>query len=387
MAVESVKQISKTSYKTDELRPLIWDDDKACAKLIDQRILPYELTLVEISSVEAMGAAIKDMVLRGAPLIGIAAAYGMALAARAGFDLCEADKLLRSTRPTAVNLMWALDQVQAVIQSCTLDSRETIYQKILAKAHWILEDDIARCKTMSSVGAEYIKTRFNSIDRKSVVSDCQMQGTRSTEEPKFTVVNEAMRCERNTAVGNQRLRILTHCNAGALATGGYGTALGVIRTLAAEGLVEMVYADETRPRQQGARLTAWELAYDGIPVTLNTDNMAAHLMKQGLIDLVITGADRITANGDVANKIGTYGLAILAKYHDIPFYVAAPESTIDRSLAHGDQIIIEERDSSEVSHINGESCTAAQGVCFVNPGFDVTPRELIEAIFTEQGVL
>jgi methylthioribose-1-phosphate isomerase len=239
---------------------------------------------------------------------------------------------------------------------------------------------------MSKVGAEYIKKKFNLARNKSAANACQMQGTRSAEEAEFTVVNEVMRHERNTAVGKQRLRILTHCNAGALATGGYGTALGVIRTLHEEGLVEMVYADETRPRQQGARLTVWELANDGIPVTLNTDNMVAHLMKQGLIDMVITGADRITANGDAANKIGTYGVAIQAKYHNIPFYVAAPESTIDRSLNSGDEIIIEERDSSEVSHINGLSCTTASGVSFVNPGFDVTPRELIEAIFTEKGI-
>ncbi len=329
---------AKVSPPSTELKPLAWDELAESVKLIDQRLLPYQLKLVEITNVEAMAEAIKNMTLRGAPLIGIAAAYGMALAAKQGYDLEKADLLLRSTRPTAVNLMWALDQVQGLRS----------YEEILVKAHWILEDDIARCKAMSKVGADYIKNKFG--------------------------------------IG-KKLRILTHCNAGALATGGYGTALGVIRTLHEEGLVEMVYADETRPRQQGARLTVWELANEGIPVTLNTDNMVAHLMKQGLIDLVITGADRITANGDAANKIGTYGLAIQAKYHHIPFYIAAPESTIDRSLKSGDQIIIEERDSSEVSHINGESCTAATGVCFVNPGFDVTPRELIEAIFTEEGLI
>ncbi len=337
MSIQALESIKEQVYKDSELCPLFWDKASESVKLIDQRLLPYELNLVAITNVQDMAKAIKDMVLRGAPLIGIAAAYGMALAAKQDYDLAKADSLLRSTRPTAVNLMWALDQVQGL----------TSYEAILAKAHWILEDDITRCKAMSKVGAEYIKNKFGL---------------------------------------NKKLRILTHCNAGALATGGYGTALGVIRTLHTEGLLEMVYADETRPRQQGARLTVWELANENIPVTLNTDNMAAHLMKQGLIDLVITGADRITANGDAANKIGTYGLAILAKYHHIPFYIAAPESTIDRSLKSGDEIIIEERHSSEVSHINGETCTAASGVSFVNPGFDVTPNELIEAIFTEQGL-
>lgn len=335
-AAQTDGNLTKTGFKTDELRPLIWNADKEIVKLIDQRALPYELKYIEISTPQEMAQAIKDMVLRGAPLIGIAAAYGMALAAKLGEDLSATDKLLRSTRPTAVNLMWALDQVQGLRN----------YQEILAKAHWILEDDIARCKAMSKHAAEYIKTKH----------------------------------------GKKKLRIMTHCNAGALATGGYGTALGVIRTLFQKGLVAMVYADETRPRQQGSRLTAWELAHDGIPVTLNTDNMAAHLMKQGLVDLVVTGADRITSNGDAANKIGTYGLAIVAKHHNVPFFVIAPESTVDRTLNSGNDIPIEERCYSEVSHINGESCTAAQGVSFVNPGFDVTPRELIEAIFTENGL-
>lgn len=351
------ENLTKTGFKTDEIRPLIWDPEKETIKLIDQRALPYELKYVEISNPQEMAEAIKDMVLRGAPLIGIASAYGMALAAKLGQDLCLSDKLLRSTRPTAVNLMWALDQVQAVIQGSTLNSNQELYQKILTKANWILEDDIARCKAMSKVGAEYIKERHCELTKRS---------------------------EDGAAI-QKKLRIMTHCNAGALATGGYGTALGVIRTLHSERLVEMVYADETRPRQQGARLTVWELVQDNIPVTLNTDNMAAHLMKQGLVDLVITGADRITVKGDAANKIGTYGLAILAKYHNIPFFVAAPQSTIDESLQHANDIPIEERCYSEVSHINGESCTAASGVNFTNPGFDVTPRELITAIFTENG--
>lgn len=339
MPAQVAESIKEQVYKNGELRPLFWDSTSASVKLIDQRLLPYELQLVEVANVQDMAEAIKNMTLRGAPLIGIAAAYGMALAAKAGEDLRAADLVLRSTRPTAVNLMWALGQVQGL----------TGYEEILAKAHWILEDDIARCKAMSQVGAEYIKQKFK-LDHR------------------------------------QGLRILTHCNAGALATGGYGTALGVIRTLHAEGLVEMIYSNETRPRQQGSRLTAWELAYEGIPVTMLSDNMAAHCMKQGMIDLVIVGADRIAANGDAANKIGTYQVAIVAKYHGVPFFVAAPESTIDRALSSGDLIPIEERDASELHTINGDLVTAASGVKFFNPGFDVTPRELIEAIFTEKGL-
>jgi methylthioribose-1-phosphate isomerase len=186
--------------------------------------------------------------------------------------------------------------------------------------------------------------------------------------------------------GRKKFRIMTHCNAGALATGGYGTALGLIRELFSEDLVEMVYSNETRPRQQGSRLTAWELAYEGIPVTMLSDNMAAHCMKQGMIDFVIVGADRITANGDAANKIGTYQVAIVANFHNIPFYVIAPESTIDRTLASGDLIPIEERDSAELHTINDQLVTASAGVDFFNPGFDVTPNALIEAIFTEKGL-
>ena len=312
--------------------------------LLDQRLLPYEFKYVEISSYEEMAIAIKDMVVRGAPAIGIAAAFGMALAAKKNEDLKNADEALRKTRPTAVNLMWALDEIEKTDGS---------FSEILKKAEWILEDDISRCKRMGEVGAQYIKNKFP----------------------------------------NKKLKVMTHCNAGALATGGYGTALGVIRSLHKEGLVEMVYADETRPRQQGARLTVWELAYDNIPVTLNTDNMAAHLMKEGLIDLVIVGSDRVAANGDAANKIGTYQLAISANYHHIPFYVAVPHSTVDMTLITGDEIPIEERDSKEVSHINNQTCTATEDlnqdlgkVNFVNPAFDVTPNALIEAIFTEDGL-
>ncbi|MCE2928327.1 MAG: S-methyl-5-thioribose-1-phosphate isomerase [Candidatus Caenarcaniphilales bacterium] len=328
------------------LEAISWDEDKEIVRLLDQRDLPYKETWIEIDNYHDLAKAIKDMVLRGAPLIGISAAYGMALAAKKNEDFCVADQALRETRPTAVNLMWALDQIQAVIQGSSLDDNKTIYQKILTKAKAIHQEDLEACKKMSEIGAEYIKEK----------------------------------------TGKKKLRIMTHCNAGALATGGYGTALGVIRKLHEEDLVEMVYSNETRPRQQGSRLTAWELAYEGIPVTMLSDNMAAHCMKHKMIDLVIVGADRITANGDAANKIGTYQVAIVAKHHDVPFFVAAPESTIDRSLASGDLIPIEQRNVSELHTINGDLVTASSGVDFFNPGFDVTPNELIEAIFTEKGI-
>lgn len=339
-----------------------------------------------------MAFAIKDMIIRGAPLIGIGAAFGMAMAARDAVDLDEADKVLRATRPTAVNLMWALDECKKVIfaeaherPACSTADSEVLYNKLLEKANWILEDDIARCKEMSRVGMEYIKNKFKLTKSESVSLGSQVQGLREPQggASKFANANES---EHNAAIGFPKLRILTHCNAGALATGGYGTALGVIRSLHEEGLVEMVYSDETRPRQQGSKLTAWELAHDGIPVTMISDGMAAHSMKQGLIDLVVVGSDRITANGDAANKIGTYQVAIAAQYHQVPFFVAAPHSTIDMSLEHGDLIPIEERDPSELHTINGGLVTASEGVNFFNPGFDVTPNALIEAIFTEKGL-
>ena len=369
------------------IKPLTWNEDKELVEVIDQRLLPAEFKIIEITSSEEMAFAIKDMIIRGAPLIGVGAAFGMALAAKSGEDFCEADKLLRGTRPTAVNLHWALDQIQEVLKSCELDDRETIYKKILAKAKWILEDDIERCFRMSEHAANYIKENiFNRLLEK--LPDARLARNVKAELTPSSMMTS--HDERNAADGTlqlvaRKLKIITHCNAGALATGGYGTALGVIRTLAAENLIEIVYVDETRPRQQGARLTAWELAHDGIPATLVTDNMAAHIMKVHDVDCVIVGSDRITANGDAANKIGTYGLAIIAKHHNVPFFVIAPESTVDRSLSHGDLIPIEERHHEEVSHINGKSCTAAKGVGFFNPGFDVTPHELIEKIFTENG--
>lgn len=367
----------ETLKKIKELRPIRWSEKSETVFLIDQKILPYEFKYIEIKDELEMAEAIKDMTVRGAPAIGIAAAYGVVLAIKniandlsvdtIKIKLEETDKVLRNTRPTAVNLMWALDEIQKI--SNDFANKEDLYNKLLDKAHHILEDDINRCKAMAEHGAKYIKEKF---------ADKISQG--------------------------KKLNILTHCNAGALATGGYGTALGVIRTLDSENLVEMVYADETRPRQQGARLTAWELAYDQIATTLITDNMAAHLMKQGHIDLVVVGSDRIAKNGDAANKIGTYQLAITANYHKLPFFVAAPMSSFDLSLDSGETIPIEERDHREVSHINGRTCTVDEAnslienydlesnshrlgnIDYQNPAFDVTPNHLIEAIFTENGV-
>ncbi len=364
--------MSTTLNKIEELRPIRFNEESKTPFLIDQRLLPYEFKYTEIKSYTEMADAIKDMLVRGAPAIGISAAFAMYLAAKEFEanselnileELKKADQVLRNTRPTAVNLMWALDEIQAVIDN----TKTKFSEAILEKAKWILEDDIDRCKKMGAVGAEYIKNKF-----------------------------------KNKIQNGEKLKVMTHCNAGALATGGYGTALGVIRKLHEENLIEMVYSDETRPRQQGSRLTAWELAYDHIPVTMNTDNMAAHLMKEGKVDFVITGSDRITKNGDAANKIGTYQLAISANYHKLPFFVAAPMSTVDINLERGDQIPIEQRDYKEVSHINGISCTATNKevknydlkgnkhligeLSYENPGFDVTPSELIEAIFTERGL-
>ncbi len=367
------------------LSPIRWLEDKQSISVIDQRLIPYSFSEIEIKTLGETVTAIKDMIVRGAPLIGITAAYGMVLAADEWLasattsprndnyrhrepegrgdplreNLAAADKALRNSRPTAVNLMWALDQIQIVINKNLDKSPQELRAKILEKAKWIHSDDIDRCKRMGDIGAKYINQKFAPVIQ-----------------------------------SGRKLRIMTHCNAGALATGGYGTALGVIRSLHRDGLVEMVYANETRPRQQGARLTAWELSYDRIPVTLVTDNMAAHLMPE--IDLVVTGADRIAANGDSANKIGTYGLAIIANYHRVPFYIAAPLSTFDFSIADGMQIPIEEREHSEVSHINERSCTISADISvqskhqfgelqYRNPAFDVTPAELIERIFSEHG--
>ena len=318
-------------------------------RLIDQTALPERLSYVELSDWRDVVEAIRTMVVRGAPAIGCTAALGMALGARgiiadsrASFikRLESMAEAFRASRPTAVNLFWAVDRMLALAE--TLEGNTVdIKDAMLKEALLMLEEDIEINQRMGRFGAELIPDVAN---------------------------------------------ILTHCNAGALATVGYGTALGVVRSAVADGKKIHVYADETRPRLQGMKLTAWELSQDGIPVTIIADNMAASLMRQGKIDVVIVGADRIAANGDAANKIGTYGVAVLAKHHHIPFYVAAPFSTIDMKLLSGVQIPIEERDPIEMTHMDGVRI-APEGVEVLNPAFDVTPGDLITGIITEQGVI
>jgi len=327
-------------------------EDDACY-LIDQRAIPQRVEEVAIHTAPEMVHAIKDMIVRGAPAIGIAAAYGIVLSLRhiikdALPPECASARFqrdlnaLRATRPTAVNLMWALDRMQSLYtkQQNKGSALQAILERLEAEARLIHDEDIAANKAMGKHGAALFP-------------------------------NDA--------------RIQTHCNAGALATGGYGTALGVIREAYAQGKCSMVYADETRPRLQGAKLTAWELHQDGIPVTVVTDGMSGHMMQHNMVDLVITGADRVVANGDAANKIGTYNLALVAKAHNVPFYIAIPSSTVDPTLATGAEIPIEERDASEITHINGVAITP-EGVPVFNPGFDVTPAHLITGIITEKGV-
>jgi methylthioribose-1-phosphate isomerase len=326
--------------------PVRWQEDRVL--LIDQNRLPNEYTYVEISRVADMAQAISTMIVRGAPAIGVAAAYGMYLGARDTTttdrdefltQLVTIGKTLRATRPTAVNLFWAIDRMEQTARNCAGTVAEIIPQ-LLAAAQLINAEDIETCQ---AIGAHGLAVLPSSPDK---------------------------------------LCLLTHCNAGALATAGYGTALGVVRWT--QGRLARLYADETRPRLQGAKLTSWECVQEGIPVTVISDSMAAHCMKQGLIDAVVVGADRIAANGDAANKIGTYSLALVAKAHNIPFFVAAPRSTIDFSLSDGNLIPIEERHPSELYQI-GETIVCPPGVEFYNPAFDVTPAHLIQAIITEFG--
>lgn len=318
--------------------------------LIDQTILPYEYKKIEITDFRDIAKAIKDMIVRGAPAIGISGAHGLALAAleykkleKSEFFkmLDEAAQYLISQRPTAVNLEWAVNKLLDFAKQQREFSVNEIVEKMFEYSKKLELEDIEINIAIGDNGATII--------------------------PKGAT-------------------ILTHCNAGALATVGYGTALGVVRSAFEKDNTVQVFADETRPRQQGARLTTWELVEDGIPVTLITDGMSGYFMKKGMIDVVVVGADRIAANGDSANKIGTYNLALVAKAHNIPFYIAAPLSTIDTSIQTGDEIVIEERDAAEVTHINGET-VCAKGVNVINPGFDVTPHELIAGIITEKGIL
>jgi methylthioribose-1-phosphate isomerase len=298
--------------------------------LLDQRKLPAAVEYVTVTSAAATAQAIKDMVVRGAPAIGCAAAYGLALAALQGEDLAQAADVLRRSRPTAVNLAWALERVGRAHGAAAM----------LAEARAIEEEDLAACRSIGRFGAALVPDGAG---------------------------------------------ILTHCNAGGLATAGYGTALGVIRAALESGKRCAVFADETRPWLQGARLTAWELLQDGIPVTLLPDVAAASLLASGRIGCVVVGADRIARNGDTANKIGTYPLALAAHAAGVPFFVAAPISTVDLRALSGADIPIEERSAEEVTHLGG-SRVAAEGVQVFNPAFDVTPARYIAAIVTERGV-
>ena len=304
--------------------------------LLDQTRLPVEEVWLDYTDYRPVAVAIRTMVVRGAPAIGVTAAYAYCLAALAGEDLDQARAVLAASRPTAVNLFWALDRMANRAEDCGGDP-----EALIAEAVAIHQEDVEMCKAIGLHGA---------------------------------------------AVVPEHARILTHCNAGALATGGYGTALGVIRAAHAQGKVEMVYADETRPLLQGARLTAYELVCDRIPATLIADNMAASLMAKGQIDLAVVGCDRMAANGDFANKIGTYSVAVNAHFHGVPFYVALPCSTIDLSIPDGSGIPIEERDPSEVRTLYGVQ-TAPAEVEVYNPAFDVTPHSLVTGIITEKGVV
>jgi methylthioribose-1-phosphate isomerase len=322
-------------------------------QLLDQTALPGEVRYICIRTATEMAEAIETMLVRGAPAIGIAGAYGVVLSAREWFisDFTIAElrqriqqdlKRLAATRPTAVNLFWALRQMEQTLK-LPYESPADLLDALTECATRIHQEDIAACHRIGEFGATIVPSVPGGAG------------------------------------------ILTHCNAGALATGGYGTALGVVRSAFARDPAVHVFADETRPRLQGARLTTWELRQDDIPVTLVTDNMSGALMRAGKVDLVVVGADRITANGDTANKIGTYNLALIAHAHGVPFYVAAPLSTIDLELATGEAIPIEERSTEEISTLNGEMI-CAPGTSFFNPAFDVTPARYITGIITERGI-
>lgn len=332
-----------------KIRTIQWID--TYSRMVDQTLFPYEFKYIDIKTGQEMFDAIKKMIVRGAPAIGIAGAHGVVLYAqelenenlsREDFiqKLLEKADYMATSRPTAVNLMWAVEKQKEIIKNSKSDIKGLV-EELKQNGIKLENEDIEINKKIGDFG--------------------------STVVPKGAA-------------------ILTHCNAGALATVGYGTALGVVRSAFAKDNSIQVFADETRPRQQGARITTLELTMDGIPTTLITDGMCSYFMKKGMIDMVVVGADRIAANGDTANKIGTYTVAIAAKYHNIPFYIAAPLSTIDINIKTGDEIPIEERSHDEVTHINGKP-VCAQGVNVINPGFDVTPHELITGIITEKGIL
>mgnify|MGYP000276406518 FL=1 len=335
--------MTKTTIET-----LRWNNNHL--EMIDQRILPTDFQYLAYHSAESVAEGIRSMVVRGAPAIGCAAAYGIALAA---LNLKEANtenflqgmesafNILSHSRPTAINLFWALERMRLKMETAAESSPTDIATVLLTEAHNIATEDIQTNRSLGHLGATLLP---------------------------------------------DGARILTHCNAGALATAGYGTALGVIRAAVESGKKISVIADETRPFLQGARLTAWEMVQENIPVTLIADNMAGHLMHCGDIDAIIVGTDRVASNGDVANKIGTYMVAVLAKRHNIPFYVACPLSTIDRSINNGSEIPIEERPSEEVTGYQNHQW-AAEGVNVRNPAFDITPAELVTALITEKGIV
>ena len=336
--------MSTPSDTWDSVRAIRFDNKQL--QLLDQRLLPGQETYLSFDNAHSTAQAITDMVVRGAPAIGITAAYGIVLAAQQQasqntLELEEAFDVLAASRPTAVNLFWALKKMRKVLNSHSALPVAQQIEKLTLAAHTIYQEDIEANKTMGDLGASLI-------------------------EP-----------------GSE---LYTHCNTGSLATGGYGTALGVIRTAFAQGKTNQIFAGETRPWLQGARLTAWELMRDNIPVKLSSEGAAGQLLRQGKIKWIIVGADRITANGDVANKIGTYNLAVLAKYHGVKFMVVAPSTTFDMEMFEGFDIPIEERPYEEVTKIQGiniapENCDA------INPSFDMTPNELIDAIICEKGIL
>ena len=334
-----------TENKIETLR---WVEDHL--EMIDQRILPADFQYISYNSAVSVADGIRSMVVRGAPAIGCAAAYGVALEALnlqdASMDefskgMEQAFKILLQSRPTAINLFWAIDRMRSKMNENISLTPKEIANTLLSEAHEILSEDIKINRKMGSFGAELLP---------------------------------------------DGARVLTHCNAGALATAGHGTALGVIRSAVEAGKKISVIADETRPFLQGARLTAWEMVQEDIPITLISDNMSGHLMSHGEVDAIIVGTDRVAGNGDVANKIGTYMVAVLSKRHNIPFYVACPLSTIDRSILSGSDIPIEERSSDEVTGYRDYQW-AADGVSVRNPAFDVTPADLVTGLITEKGVI
>jgi methylthioribose-1-phosphate isomerase len=316
--------------------------------MIDQRRLPSEQVLLRCLDHHDVAAAIRDMAIRGAPAIGVAAALGLALGARStrseggalGAEWSDMCAELAATRPTAVNLFWAIERMRRRFDALAAEGGDTLRHALLAEALSIQQEDLAACHRMGDLGAELLPPEA---------------------------------------------RILTHCNAGALATAGYGTALGVVRSAARMGKLKAIFADETRPWLQGARLTVWELMQDGIQATLIAEGAAGHLMARGEINAIVVGADRIAANGDVANKIGTYSLAVLAKENGLPFFVAAPVSTLDLQTPNGKDIPIEERPAHEVTHVAGRR-VAPEGTVVRNPAFDVTPHRYVTAIICERGV-